>query len=288
MSGIRPAPPRFPRPGPGGGKAADSKTVRPAPAPAPRVEPLRVLIADGEALGRQRMRELLAEETGVEVVGECADGLATLDAIRTRAPDLVVLDVCLPGVDGFGVLDQLGAQRLPVFIFVAPHHEFALRAFEVNAVDYLLKPVDRQRFHSGLNHVRRLLALHRTHRNAPDLGHLLTELRTQPAGVDRLTVKSTGRLLLVNVDDIEWVRGADNYVELHVGSQCHLLRQSLTSLQRRLPAGRFARISRSVLLNLNCIHELRRRTHGDYLVVLRDGTRLAGSRNYRIDLLRRG
>lgn len=254
---------------------------------ATRTEPLRVVIADGEPLARQRLRELLAGETGIEVVAECADGIETLDAIRMRAPDLVVLDICLPGVDGFGVLAQLGGQRLPVFMFIAPHHEYALRAFEVNAVDYLLKPVERDRFHSGLNHVRRLLAQHRTHRSARDLCLLLAERRANPAPLDRLTIKSTGRLLLINVEDIEWIRGADNYVELHVGNHCHLLRQSLTSLHRRLPTGCFARISRSVLLNVNCIHEIRRRTHGDYVVVLQNGTRLAGSRNYRINLLRR-
>ena len=241
---------------------------------------IRALIVDDESLARERLRQLLRDNAQVEVIGECADGRAAVAAIREKSPELVFLDVQMPELDGFGVLKAIESQSMPVIIFVTAHDKFALRAFEVHAVDYLLKPFDRERFQTALRR-----ALDRV-KHCGDgalnqrLSALLAEFE-QPKTPERIAIKSNGRVVLVKVDDIEWVQAADNYVELHVDKETHLLRETLSALEARLAPQKFLRISRSVIVNIERVKELQPLFHGEYSVVLRNGKQLTLSRSYR-------
>jgi len=241
----------------------------------------RTLIVDDEPLARERLRQLLAGEADIELVGECADGREAVAAIRETSPDLVFLDVQMPELTGFEVLEQVHGGRLPVIVFVTAHDQFALKAFEVHALDYLLKPFDRDRFQTALrralDHIRR----NQTGELDQRLSALLQDLKPPARPLDRLAVKSSGRVVLVRVDDIDWVEAADNYVELHVGAESHLHRETMADLEQMLPPARFMRISRSAIVNVDRIKELQPLFHGEYAVILRNGTRLTLSRSYR-------
>jgi two-component system, LytTR family, response regulator len=241
----------------------------------------RTLIVDDEPLARERLRQLLQQEPDIELVGECADGAAAVAAIRELAPDLVFLDIQMPELNGFDVLGQMGGVRLPAIVFVTAFDQFALKAFEVHAVDYLLKPFDRERFQvalqRALDHIRRGQTGDLNQR----LSALLNELKPPTRPLDRLAIKSGGRVVFVRVDEIDWVEAADNYVELHVGGETHLHRQTMADLETQLPGDKFMRISRSTIVSVDRIKELQPLFHGEYAVVLRDGTRLTLSRSYR-------
>ena len=245
---------------------------------------LRVLIADDEPLGRQRLRHLLRNEPGSEVVAECGTGLETADAIRQKTPDLVFLDVMMPEVDGFGVLKALHGTRLPAIIFVTAYEQFAVRAFEANAVDYLLKPFARERFQSALHRARERLRHGHSNLSDQSILKLLMDVGKRVKPLERLTIKSDGRITLLKTAEIDWICAADNYVELHVASTTHLLRMTMTELASQLSPNRFVRISRSHLVNFNQIKEMRSASHGDYVIVLQNGTKLLGTRNYRQNL----
>jgi two-component system LytT family response regulator len=242
---------------------------------------IRTLIVDDEPLARERLRRLLDDQPDVEVIGECQDGNEALETIRRQRPDLVFLDVQMPELDGFGLLQALGSESLPALIFVTAHDRFALRAFEVHALDYLLKPFDTERFEAALARARQWLARGRTGDLDQRLAALLADLRDAPKPLDRLAVKSGGRVVLVRIEEVDWIEAADNYVNLHVGTVSHLLRETMNSLEQRLPASQFLRISRSTMVQLDRIRELQPLFHGEYAVILRDGTRLTLSRSYR-------
>lgn len=241
---------------------------------------LRVLIADDEPLARERLRQLLQTENGVVIVGECASGGETVRAVHEQSPDVVFLDVRMPDLDGFGVIKKLGEIRLPVFVFVTAHDEFALRAFAASAVDYLLKPFDRERLQKTLRRARDTVRHRRDHQAVEEVAGLLAGLK--PAA--RFAIKSRSRVVIVRAAEIDWVRGADNYSELHAGTVVHLLRRTLASLEDDLPQHQFIRISRSIIVNLERIREIRSLSHGDCLVLLADDTRLNASRTYRARL----
>ncbi|HOW64728.1 MAG TPA: LytTR family DNA-binding domain-containing protein [Candidatus Paceibacterota bacterium] len=241
----------------------------------------RTLIVDDELLARERLRQLLQSEPDIEIVGECADGREAVDAIRRESPDLIFLDVQMPELDGFGVLAAIESEPAPVIVFVTAHDRFALRAFEVHAVDYLLKPFDRERFQMAL--IRALEQVRNREGNAlaRKLSDLLADLKGGSKTPERLAVKSGGRVLFVNQSDIDWLESAHNYVEIHVGKQSHLLRQTLEAVEARLAPGRFVRISRSVIVNTDRIKELQPLFYGEYAVILQSGVRLTLSRRYR-------
>lgn len=246
---------------------------------------LRILIVDDEALSRERMRQFLKTEPGTEIIGECASGKEAVSAIRRESPDVVFLDVRMPELDGFGVLEELDGARKPAVIFVTAYDQFALQAFEIHAVDYLLKPFDRRRFRTALRRARERLrhAEQQTHeppRNSPNSP--TPNRRT----FECIPIKSSGRIRLLRTSEIDWVAAADNYAELHVGSATHLLRMTITDLADRLGGARFVRISRSTLVNLDRVTEMHSKSHGDYQILLRDGTCLSGSRKYRNSLAR--
>ena len=246
---------------------------------------LRVLIADDEPLNRARLCQLVQDEPGVEVVAQCATGREALQAIQDTSPDLAFLDVKMPEMDGFGVAQALGAAPLPVIVFVTAYAQFAARAFDVHAVDYLVKPFNRERLRVALNRVRErvgFLLAGGTNGSKTNAG-MATPIASSP---ERVAVKANGRISLVNLAEVDWVCAADNYVELHVGRLSHLLRMTLRQVEEQLPRNRFQRISRSHLVNLEAIKEIRSKSHGDALVVLHNGTALPASRTYRRNLVR--
>lgn len=248
---------------------------------------LRVLIADDEPLARDRLRSLLKAEPSVELVGECGNGPDAIAAIRNAAPDLVFLDIEMPGASGIDVARAIPAAKRPALIFVTAHDRFAVDAFDLHAVDYLLKPFDRDRFRAALQraqeHLRpRAAAGAATDGEAPAgpgsaaPGEAGGEKRT-----NRLAVKTDGRLVLLKPDDIAWVEAADNYVVLHLKEGRLMLRETLTALEERLGPASFTRVNRSALVHLDQIRELQPTFHGDYMVILRDGTKIPLSRSLR-------
>jgi two-component system LytT family response regulator len=247
---------------------------------------IRTLIVDDEPLARQRLRALLENEPDIEVIGECAGGKEAVASIRERAPDLVFLDVQMPSPDGFGVIEEVGADRMPAVVFVTAFDRHALRAFEVQALDYLLKPFDRERFGKALNRARAQVERAR----AGDLGERLTALldgaRAARKPAERLIVKSAGRVVFLRADEVDWVEAAGNYLRLHVGTEVHLLRETMSGLETRLDPDQFLRIHRSTMVNVERIKEIQPLFHGDCVVILRDGTELTLSRGYRSKLER--
>lgn len=241
---------------------------------------LRALVVDDETLARQRVRHLLRRSTDIEVVGECANGLEAVQAIEELAPDLVFLDIQMPELDGFGVVEAVGTDRMPVTLFVTAYDQHALRAFEVHAVDYLLKPFSPERFHQALERARRWCQ-HTVTEPKPDLEALMVSLNKDRPWVDRLLVRQGDRHVLVKTESLQWIEAEDNYVRLHVEGTSHLLRQTMAGLLARLDPARFRRIHRSAIVNLDCIREFQSWTGGDQLVIMRDGTKLTLSRTYR-------
>ena len=245
---------------------------------------IRTLIVDDEPLARERLRKLLEAEPDIQIVGECADGGEAIATANEQRPDLIFLDVQMPEVDGFGVVAGLEEVPLPAVIFVTAYDQFALRAFEVHALDYLLKPFDRERFQKSLERARKLVQQRQTGDLSQKLSSLITDLKPEKAEtkfLDRLAIKLEGRVLFFKIDDIDWIEAADNYVSVHVGSEQHLHRETMSALEGKLPPNRFLRISRSTIVNVERIREMQPMFHGDYVVILKDGTRLSLSRNYR-------
>jgi two-component system LytT family response regulator len=243
---------------------------------------IRTLIVDDEPLARERVRSLAADQPGLEVVGEASDGDQAVAAILGLQPDLVFLDIQMPGRTGFEVIQEVGADRMPAVVFVTAYDQYALKAFDVHAVDYLLKPFDRERFEAAVDRARK-------HLEAADGGALKTQLMQlvrdlQPAAAakqDRLVVKSGGRLFFLRTDEIDWIEAAGNYVRIHVGKDAHLLRETMNSIEGRLDQKMFLRIHRSRMVNMERVKELHPWFNGDYAVILRDGTKLMLSRGYR-------
>jgi len=245
------------------------------------VTKIRTLVVDDEPIGRERVLSLLQHEEDVEIVGECSDGAQAIVAIQQQAPDLVFLDVQMPGATGFGVIDAVGPERMPNVIFVTAYDEYALRAFEYHALDYLLKPFNRARFQQTLKHARASLE----RRRAGDLGRrllaLVNDIKPEAPRLERLVVKSGGRVFFLRTDDIDWIEAAGNYVRLHLGEESHLFRETMNRMETRLDARRFVRIHRSRIVNTERIKELQPWFNGEYVVILRNGTRLTLSRGYR-------
>jgi two-component system LytT family response regulator len=250
---------------------------------------IRVLIVDDEPLGRDRLRNFLSQEAGVNVVGEATDGKEAVRLVRQLAPELVFLDIQMPGLNGFGVLEQLGAAVPPAVIFCTAHDEFALKAFEVHAVDYLLKPFDRDRFKTALGRAAERLQTSPRDELSAKLAAVLQQLQpTAPAALDRIPVKTNGRVIFISVPEIDWVGSADNYVELHVGTHSHLVRDTLTKMEQQLPPEKFLRISRTAIVNVDRVQELQPLFHGEYSVTLKTGVKLTLSRSHRDQLTRLG
>ena len=242
----------------------------------------RVLIVDDEPLARERIRTLLEEDPAFELVGEAADGTAGAESILALQPDLVFLDVQMPGADGFDVIDAVGADKMPFVVFVTAYDRYALRAFDVHALDYLLKPFDRDRFREALG--RAQAQIDRNHKNGDierRLAAIVQDLKPARARTDRFVVKSGGRIFFVRTAEIDWIEAAGNYVKLHVGSDSHLIRETMNAVEAKLSPDMFVRIHRCHIVNIEQVRELQPWFNGEYVVFLKNGTRLTLSRGYR-------
>jgi two-component system LytT family response regulator len=251
------------------------------PSPA-HVSRTRVLIVDDEPLARERLRTLLQEEPGFEVVGEAADGTTGAESILALQPDLVFLDVQMPGADGFDVIDAVGADKMPFVVFVTAYDRYALRAFDVHALDYLLKPFDRERFKQALARARQQLDRHNGNGDIERrLAAIVSDLKPARARTDRFVVKSGGRIFFVRTGEIDWIEAAGNYVKLHVGNDSHLIRETMNAVEAKLSPDLFVRIHRCHIVNIEQVRELQPWFNGEYVVFLKNGTRLTLSRGYR-------
>jgi two-component system LytT family response regulator len=245
------------------------------------MEPVRVLIADDEPPARAKVRRFLAADPEVEVVGEAGSGPEAVDAIHRLRPDLVFLDIQMPGADGFGVLAALRPGTLPHVVFVTAYDEYALRAFDVHAVDYLLKPFDADRFRTALARAKERV---RARPPADDLEQRIRRALAdaRPAAyLDRVLVRTGSRAVFLRTDEVDWLEAEENYVRLHAGAESYLVRGTLAGLEERLDPAKFIRVHRSHIVNLGSIRELHPWSHGDWMIVLRDGRELMLSRRYR-------
>src|SRR5690348_8021798 len=238
---------------------------------------MNVLIVDDEPLAREGMTLLLKDDASIASIAEARNGAEAVAAIRDRRPDLVMLDVQMPEMDGFGVLRAIGAEHMPPVIFVTAHDRYAIQAFEVNAIDYLLKPVTRERCSQALARVRERIAQGNDNRHVLSL---LQQLSAPPRYLARVALRAAGKISFVNVEDILYVQAAENYVQLHLKAARHLLHVPIATFEGSLDPQLFLRIHRSLVVNVKHILELETGPHGEYIVVLQGGTRLQSSRSY--------
>ena len=241
----------------------------------------RVVIVDDEPIAREGVRTQLLRKPDVKIVAECGDGLEAVETIRELAPDLVFLDVQMPGMDGFEVVQAIGVDAMPAVVFVTAYDKYALKAFEVNAVDYLLKPFDGERFQKAFQRARLQIQLRTAETINQKLEALLESMRPRERYLERLVVKSGGRIFFLAVNEIDWIESADNYVSLHSGRDAHLIRETLTSLEAKLNPEEFLRIRHSAIVNVKRIKELHPLFKGEYEMVLQNGVKLTSSRRYR-------
>ena len=242
---------------------------------------MRVVIVDDEPIAREGVRTQLLREPEVEIVAECGDGLEAVETIRELSPELVFLDVQMPGMDGFEVVQTLGVEAMPAVVFVTAYDKYALQAFEVNAVDYLLKPFDSERFQKAFQRARLEIQRKTAEAINEKLVALLESIRPHHRYLERLVVKSGGRIFFLPVSEIDWIESADNYVNLHSGRESHLIRETLTSLETKLNPEEFLRIRHSAIVNVKKIKELHPLFKGEYEIVLHNGVKLTSSRRYR-------
>lgn len=241
----------------------------------------RAVIAEDELVARQAIATM-AEACGIEVLAQCRDGAETLAALQTHLPDLLFLDVQMPGMDGFGVLQAAPRETLPAIIFTTAYDRYAVRAFEHNAVDYLLKPFDEERFRKAVERAKEQLAAKTSPAHLVD--RLLAEMSQAvrpPATQERLVVRSRGQVEFLRINDIDWIEASHNHVKIHVGAETHLLRQTIGEIETQLSPEKFLRIHRCLIVNVDRIRRLEACGYGEYLVVLRDGKNLSLSRGYR-------
>ncbi len=260
------------------------------PGAAPRI---RVLVVDDEPAARAAMQTLLAADAEIAVIGECADGRSAVEALRSEAPDLLLLDVQMPELDGFAVLRQLAPEDLPVVVFVTAFDQYALKAFDVHAMDYLLKPFDDERFRQAIARAKRRVRDGKLGELREQLASLLGGARvlgtnsgehTAPGYLKRLVIKSGGRITVLGTAEIDWVEAQGDYAKIHTGRTWHLLRETMRRLEKQLDPARFVRIHRSTIVNIERIRELQPFFRGEYVVILQDGAKLKLSRGYKDQL----
>ena len=242
---------------------------------------IRALIVDDESLARKFIRRLLKDDHEVEIVGECGNGNDAVAVIKKQTPDLVFLDVQMPELDGFSVLEAVGLERLPEIVFTTAYEHYAIRAFELHAVDYLLKPFDQARFRDALKHAKERLHYRRNEDGRLQLGALLENVKRQPEYLDRLIIRAEGRITFLKTQEIDWIEADDKYVHLHTGKSARMVRQTLGAMEAQLDPKKFLRIHRSVIVNVERIKELQPLFAGEHAVVMEDGIRLTLSRKYK-------
>ena len=242
---------------------------------------IKTLVVDDEPLAREGITTLLQAASDFQVIGLCANGEEAIEAIDAKRPDVVFLDVQMPEIDGFQVLESLDPKRMPTVIFVTAYDQYALRAFDIHAVDYLLKPVDVERFEQALERTRKRLESKRTNGTDKHLKSLLEELKSRDQKLERLVVKTGGKIFFLRTEEIDWIEAAGDYVKIHINTTEHIIRERITELELKLDPSRFLRIHRSTIVNIDRIKEMQPMFYGDYVVILRNGTQLNLSRTYR-------
>lgn len=248
-------------------------------------QPLRILIADDERPARRKIREYLSEEAEIGEIAEAANGVEAQQLTDSFRPDLVFLDIQMPGKNGFEVIEAVGVEAMPAVIFVTAYDQYAIAAFEVQAIDYLLKPFDRERFGKALARARRRLV---AEYDPAALSRLLAAIQQSQTYSDRIMINQDGRLLFVKTAEIRYIAAAEKYVLIHTKTGKHLLRETMNRLEERLDPGKFVRIHRSHIVNIDFIREMQPWSHGDYIVILHGGEELPVSRRYRERLFSRG
>jgi two-component system LytT family response regulator len=242
---------------------------------------IRVLIVDDEPLARGVLREMLQSDPDVVIVGECSNGKEAVEAIKELSPELLFLDIQMPEMGGFEVLDALSEGQTPHLVFVTAYDQYAVRAFEVHALDYILKPFDRERFEASWQRAKAQLQRERNGGVEQKILSLLEDLKAGTKYLERLVIKSSGRIYFLETNEIDWIQAEGNYVSVHTGKKSHLLRETISSLENQLDPKKFLRIHRSAIVRIDRIKELQPWFHGEYHIVLNDGTQLTLSRNYR-------
>jgi two-component system, LytTR family, response regulator len=245
--------------------------------------PIRVLIIDDETLARDRLRDLLNYDSDIEIIGECANGKAALESIKELTPDLIFLDIQMPEMNGISVIEALDPTKLPYIIFVTAYDQYAVKAFDLYAMDYLLKPFCRDRFEKSMCRVKEQINGQNRNFNKQIIS-LLEEFKNSSSHADRLVVKTNGRILFLKTNEIDWIKAEGNYVKLYAGKNSYLIRDTISNLETKLNGKIFRRIHRSSIVNIDSIKELQPLFHGEYCVLLHDGTQLTLSRNYRESL----
>ena len=248
---------------------------------------IRVLIVDDEPLGRTLVRRMLdTRAVEVEIVGEATSAREAVAAIEIDSPDLVFLDVQMPDADGFAVLENINQEKIPAIIFVTAYDEYAVRAFEVNALDYLLKPYDRKRFDQAFDRAVRNIQSQKNTLVGEQILSLLSETKSPAQFIERFIIKASGRVFFLKTEEIVWISSEGNYVLLHTPEKKHIFRETISHIEQSLNPQKFCRISRSAIVNLDFVRELQALFRGDYQVILQNGTQLKLSHNYRKNLTR--
>lgn len=254
------------------------------------MEKIRALIVDDEPIARRGIRQQLRTARDVEIVGECSNGREAVAAIKGQRPDLIFLDVQMPLLDGFGVIEDVGVENLPAVVFVTAYDEHAIRAFEVNALDYLLKPIDAERFQITLSRARQQIGGSKTKQLERKLAALLRSLEASkadpppPVYLERVVIKEAGRVFFLGVNEIDWLCSQGNYVQLHAQGETHLLRETVDGIESKLDPRQFLRLRRSTIVRIERIKELHPLFNGEFAIILKDGTELTSSRRYRKNL----
>lgn len=248
---------------------------------------LKALIADDEPLARERLRFLVSEDEEIAIAGECRNGREVVAALKENRYDVLFLDIQMSGGSGFEIIEQVGVAHMPFTVFVTAHNHYAVKAFEVHALDYLLKPVVKQRLSEALDHARKQLQQPSEGMFQRRVLNLLGELDSRQNAPQRIVIKADGEIVCLKPGEIDWAESAGNYVCLHVGGNTHILRETITSLEGRLGHRQFLRVHRSTLVNVDRIKTLRPSLYGDYAILLRDGTKLTLSRGFRETVLKR-
>ena len=242
---------------------------------------IKALIADDEPLARKFIRRILKEDTAIEVVAECANGKEAVAMIRKQKPDLIFLDVQMPEMDGFAVLQSLKAEHLPQIVFTTAYEQYAIRAFELHAIDYLLKPFDQARFKDAVERAKEQFHYRRHEEGRLQVGALLESIERPTQYLERLIIKAGGRITFLRAAEIDWIEADDKYVHLHTGKGARMVRQTLAAMESQLDPKKFVRIHRSAIVNVERIKELQPLFNGEFSVMMEDGAKLTLTRNHR-------
>jgi two-component system LytT family response regulator len=257
-------------------------------APVSNGRKIRTLLVDDQSSGITVLRNILRFEPDIEIIGTATNGPDAIETINRLGPDLVFLDVQMPGLDGFGVAAGIKLQNTPIIVFVTARDDCALKAFEAQALDYVVKPCQPARLHSAVARARQQILRHENSDIRQKLDSLIQGLKSEPKYPERLAVKSNGRIVFLRLTDLDLVEAADNYVKLYAGKETHMLRETLGTLEDKLPPSRFVRISRSAIVNVESVKELHPLFHGEYSVALKNGSRATLTRGYREQLQQLG